>query len=78
MGMSDCEECWDTPCTCGHEYRDWTLPARLKQAAAVLGVDVEVLALRLRGIVPARHPRVQRKAGDSVTHGEGGPDGEDG
>lgn len=21
MGMSDCEKCWDTPCTCGHRWR---------------------------------------------------------
>ena len=23
MSMSDCVKCWDTPCTCGHEYKDW-------------------------------------------------------
>lgn len=21
--LSDCDKCWDTPCTCGWEYRDY-------------------------------------------------------
>ncbi len=21
--LSDCEKCWDTPCTCGWDYRAW-------------------------------------------------------
>lgn len=25
MALSDCPECWNTPCTCGHEYKDWRL-----------------------------------------------------
>lgn len=24
MSLSDCEKCWDTPCTCGWDYRNWT------------------------------------------------------
>ncbi len=24
MSLSSCEKCWDTPCTCGWEYRRWT------------------------------------------------------
>ena len=23
MSLSDCEKCWDTPCTCGWDYRNW-------------------------------------------------------
>lgn len=22
--MSDCPKCWDTPCSCGHGYREWS------------------------------------------------------
>lgn len=25
MAMSDCPKCWDTPCTCGWDYKDWTV-----------------------------------------------------
>jgi hypothetical protein len=23
MAMSDCVKCWETPCTCGWDYRNW-------------------------------------------------------
>jgi len=25
MSLSDCPKCWDTPCTCGYEYKDWSI-----------------------------------------------------
>lgn len=25
MSLSDCSECWDTPCTCGYGYRHWSI-----------------------------------------------------
>ena len=25
MSLSDCEKCWDTPCTCGWEYREYSI-----------------------------------------------------
>ena len=24
MSMSDCLKCWETPCRCGYDYRDWS------------------------------------------------------
>lgn len=24
MSLSDCEKCWDTPCTCGYEYKKYS------------------------------------------------------
>ena len=24
MALSDCPKCWDTPCTCGYEYKNYT------------------------------------------------------
>lgn len=25
MSLSDCTKCWDTPCTCGWDYRTWPI-----------------------------------------------------
>lgn len=25
MAMSDCIDCWETPCCCGSDYKNWTL-----------------------------------------------------
>ena len=24
MALSDCSECWETPCVCGWEFKDWS------------------------------------------------------
>ena len=24
MGMNDCIKCWNTPCTCGWDYKDYS------------------------------------------------------
>ena len=37
MSLSDCEKCWDTPCTCGHEYKSMALPKLIDIARAVHG-----------------------------------------
>lgn len=29
--MFDCPNCWETPCICGHEYKDWTTEKIEKQ-----------------------------------------------
>ncbi len=31
MSMSDCDHCWNTPCTCGWDYRNWSLEDLKKQ-----------------------------------------------
>ena len=23
MSLADCPKCWDSPCTCGHDYKHW-------------------------------------------------------
>ena len=56
MAMSDCPKCWDTPCTCGHGYRDLSKEARIQRAAVVLGVDAALLKERFGGFVPVDHP----------------------
>lgn len=35
MAMSDCVKCWETPCACGHDYKDWT-EARLEAQIEML------------------------------------------
>ena len=39
MALSDCEKCWDTPCTCGWAYRNWSKKDRLQLASVVLGIS---------------------------------------
>lgn len=36
MALSDCEQCWETPCICGFEYQSWTTERRLKLVRAAL------------------------------------------
>lgn len=56
MGMSDCENCWETPCSCGHDYKNMSKKDRLTLAAVILGVDKVELHLKLRTFVPMYHP----------------------
>jgi hypothetical protein len=25
MGLGDCPKCWDGMCSCGYEYRNWSI-----------------------------------------------------
>ncbi len=53
MSMSDCIKCWDTPCTCGYEYRNWPYQKRVEFAKIVLGVTSnEIYSLDM----PDDHP----------------------
>lgn len=40
MGMSDCVECWNAPCTCGHDYKDWPLE-KLENFASMINKVIE-------------------------------------
>ncbi len=68
MSMSDCIKCWDTPCSCGYDYRHWTKEKRIKQASAVLGVSETYLWNVVRSAVPEDHPMLSEKVtdGDAV------------
>lgn len=61
MAMSDCIKCWNTPCTCGYEYRDYSKRGRLELAAAVLGVHVDALEIVTRPIIRAVHPMAEKQ-----------------
>ena len=54
MALSDCEMCWNTPCTCGYKYKDWSIMGRINLAAAILGVDSNELAIAIA--IPKDHP----------------------
>lgn len=46
MSLSACEKCWDTPCTCGWQYREYSIDAKMQLVSAVLGdVPNRLLAL---------------------------------
>ena len=46
MGLSDCIECWQTPCECGHEYSCWSIQRKVEQIKAIMGKDEkEILKL---------------------------------
>ncbi len=40
MAMSDCVQCWETPCMCGHDYKDWD-EKKLKELIRVLNQQLE-------------------------------------
>ncbi len=35
MSMSDCLKCWDTPCRCGWDYKDYTAEQLSNHIAAI-------------------------------------------
>ena len=55
MAMSDCERCWNTTCTCGYDYRDYSRSQRVSLAAVILGVSVEDIYRMLS--ITENHPR---------------------
>lgn len=56
MSMSDCIKCWNTPCICGYEYRNYSKEGRLSIAANVLGITLEKLKEVANNSVPEIHP----------------------
>ena len=47
MSLSDCEKCWDTPCTCGWDYRNWSIEGLTELRDILSGV----IKLRMQGTV---------------------------
>lgn len=43
MALSDCIECWQTPCECGHEYKFYAQEGREKLTKAINGFSLKEL-----------------------------------
>lgn len=41
MSFAACEKCWDAPCTCGHQYRNWSPDKLWDQIEMLKGVRRE-------------------------------------
>jgi hypothetical protein len=41
MALSDCVKCYETPCVCGYEYKDWPIEKLEKQIALLQKVLFE-------------------------------------
>ena len=55
MAMSDCMKCWDTPCTCGYEYKDMNKESMAEMLIGILGYrdvedKIEILNMVMREI----------------------------
>ena len=42
MAMSDCPECYETPCTCGAMYKNWSQKKLSNQIAMLQRVKLEL------------------------------------
>ena len=40
MALSDCTECWSTPCVCGHDYKHWGMSQKDELTKAVNGHSI--------------------------------------
>ena len=41
MALSDCPECWNTPCTCGYMYRNWSPDKKQELIDAINSSNME-------------------------------------
>lgn len=49
MSLSDCPQCWETPCRCGFEYKDWSkeqVAEFIKKIIRYLPKDEQVLIIQ--------------------------------
>lgn len=66
MSLSDCPKCWDTPCSCGYEYKDMSTESKHRLAAVVLGMSVAELDDKLS--CKGKHVSDEASQRDDVKH----------
>lgn len=47
MSMSSCIKCWDTPCTCGYDYRNYDVEKLVDFLSSVLSYHDKEVKLRV-------------------------------
>ena len=57
MMLSDCPDCWDTPCTCGSGYKDWSIQRLMEQIEMLKGVLARKMASFTEGRRDTRNSR---------------------
>jgi len=45
MALSDCPKCWNTPCECGYEFKNWGVLHFIKY---VVGIVVGYIAYKFK------------------------------
>lgn len=56
MSLGECPRCWDDPCTCGHEYRNWPRAKKIKLVKAILSSeDMETLLIEIKAESEKEH-----------------------
>ena len=76
MAMSDCEKCWETPCSCGHGYRDWSAERlqsqidMLNQVKAERENSIPQISVTLTNLNPKPIVKELRKLADLLESGE--------
>lgn len=54
MSMSDCEKCYNTPCTCGWEYKHWSeeaLESQIEMLENILKFKQKYHTLKVERVV---------------------------
>lgn len=64
MSLSDCEKCWETPCRCGHGYRNWSVDDLNKQIAMLQ----DVVKIKMELNAKEKPPRDNQVTGGFKTY----------
>lgn len=53
MALSDCDMCWETPCSCGHEYKKWSTD-KLNNLHQIIESELETRSKKfpIKGKIP--------------------------